>query len=147
MTSVPVLAYHLSYGRTPVVGAPEGAVVTGDATMNTPRAVAAALIVVGGVALATPLPASAHAVHHVTTGNGGTQNLAHDRNHGTVQTIDGLAHFCLDAGELATDGHTLSGAMYGIETAHHGPDAGGPGLADGCYATSAPPADNNPAID
>jgi hypothetical protein len=38
-------------------------------------------------------------------------------------------------------------AGYGLETAHHGPDAGTPGNADGCYATQTPPPDNNPAID
>ncbi|MEJ7568324.1 MAG: hypothetical protein WKF41_08655 [Gaiellaceae bacterium] len=32
-------------------------------------------------------------------------------------------------------------AAYGLETAHHGPDAGTPGRADGCYQTtgSVPP--------
>ena len=43
-------------------------------------------------------------------------------------------------------------AAYGLETAHHGPDAGTPGKADGdCYQTTGrvPPAldDSNPAID
>lgn len=41
-------------------------------------------------------------------------------------------------------------AAYGLETAHHGPDAGTPGKADGCYRTTGgvPPAqdDRNPAI-
>lgn len=27
-------------------------------------------------------------------------------------------------------------ASYGLETAHHGPDAGRPGKADGCYRTT-----------
>lgn len=27
-------------------------------------------------------------------------------------------------------------AAYGLETAHHGPDAGTPGTADGCYQTT-----------
>ena len=38
-------------------------------------------------------------------------------------------------------------AGYGLETAHHGPDAGDPGQADGCYAVVGSPQDNNPAID
>ncbi len=43
-------------------------------------------------------------------------------------------------------------AAYGLETAHHGPDAGTPGKADnGCYQTTdrLPPKqdDENPAID
>jgi hypothetical protein len=42
-------------------------------------------------------------------------------------------------------------AAYGLETAHHGPDAGTPGKADGCYMTTGGVApgldDRNPAID
>lgn len=41
-------------------------------------------------------------------------------------------------------------AAYGLETAHHGPDSGAPGKADGCYQLdSMPPGsdDENPAID
>jgi hypothetical protein len=43
-------------------------------------------------------------------------------------------------------------AYYGLETAHHGPDAGSAGKADGCYAAvggapGIPPPDTNPAID
>lgn len=41
-------------------------------------------------------------------------------------------------------------AFYGLETAHHGPDAGTPGKADGCYRTTggvAPGADvENPVF-
>jgi len=41
-------------------------------------------------------------------------------------------------------------AWYGLETAHHGPDAGDPGKADGCYQTtgSVPPGQDveNPVI-
>lgn len=41
-------------------------------------------------------------------------------------------------------------AAYGLETAHHGPDAGTAGRGDGCYATTggvAPGSDvENPAI-
>jgi hypothetical protein len=41
-------------------------------------------------------------------------------------------------------------AAYGLETAHHGPDAGTAGKADGCYATTGgvPPAQDvvNPVI-
>ena len=41
-------------------------------------------------------------------------------------------------------------AGYGLETAHHGPDAGTAGKGDGCYAVeddAPPPPDTNPAID
>jgi hypothetical protein len=41
-------------------------------------------------------------------------------------------------------------AGYGLESAHHGPDAGTPGKADGCYQTTGnvPPAQDvsNPVI-
>lgn len=41
-------------------------------------------------------------------------------------------------------------AAYGLETAHHGPDAGEPGKADGCYQTTGgvPPGEDveNPVI-
>jgi hypothetical protein len=43
-----------------------------------------------------------------------------------------------------------SAAGDGLETAHHGPDAGTPGKGDGCYAVeddAPPPRDTNPAID
>jgi hypothetical protein len=51
------------------------------------------------------------------------------------------------------DGVSCGGdpAAYGLETAHHGPDAGDSGKADGCYRTTGgvPPAadDRNTAID
>lgn len=115
---------------------------------TTKVAIVASAVVMGSV-MATALPAAAHAPHHVDLGNGGEQVLAEGRNHGAVDTTSepGLALFCVDAGEQLADGHTLSGAMYGIETAHHGPDAGQPGRSDGCYATTTPITDNNPAID
>jgi hypothetical protein len=68
------------------------------------------------------------------------QQIANGQNHGPFTTT--------------TEGHgrTCGGdpAAYGLESAHHGPDAGDPGKADGCYETdSMPPGsdDNNPAID
>lgn len=111
-------------------------------------ALAGLAITTGALALWAP-PASAHAVHHVKTGNGGSQVLANGRNHGALDftTVSGLALFCVDLGEALNSGNTLSGAMYGIETAHHGPDAQGNGRSDGCYATTTPITDNSPAID
>ena len=113
------------------------------------RFLVAGLMITPAAAALWAGPASAHAIHHVKTGNGGTQQLANDRNHGAVDFVSspGLALFCVDAGEALNSGNTLSGAMYGIETAHHGPDAQGNGLSDGCYATTTPITDNNPAID
>ena len=44
-------------------------------------------------------------------------------------------------------------AWYGLETAHHGPDAGDPGRGEGCYqvpgglSPTNPASDRNPGID
>lgn len=53
--------------------------------------------------------------------------------------------------EEGTDGAVLEPANagpagYGLETAHHGPDAGKPGKSDGCYAVAGNPVDGSPAI-
>lgn len=55
-------------------------------------------------------------------------------------------------GAFSSSGVTCGGdpAAYGLETAHHGPDSGTRGKADGCYQVdSMPPGsdDRNPAID
>lgn len=55
-------------------------------------------------------------------------------------------------GPYAADGTVCGGdpAAYGLETAHHGPDAGTAGKSDGCFRVdSMPPGsdDENPAID
>ena len=110
------------------------------------KTLAAGGIVVAGIVTMAG-PAAAHAPHHVKLGNGGQQVLANGVNHGAVDQSGQFAQFCLDAGESAGQGHTLSGAVYGLETAHHGPDVDQPGLADGCYATTKPITDGNPAID
>lgn len=100
------------------------------------------------VALATLLaiaaPAAAHP-HEVTKGNGDVVVLANGQNHpGFIEDSEsGLFLSCEGVAEPADSGP----AGYGLETAHHGPDAGTPGKADGCYATDGPPQDNNPAID
>ncbi len=54
-------------------------------------------------------------------------------------------------GSFSADGVTCGGdpAAYGLKTAHHGPDSGTAGKADGCYQVdSMPPGtdDQNPAI-
>ncbi|MBA3347963.1 MAG: hypothetical protein H0T13_05330 [Actinobacteria bacterium] len=64
----------------------------------------------GGSALAHP---------HVVSTSG--QVLANGQNHGPF--VNGVS--C--GGDPAA---------YGLETAHHGPDAGTPGRADGCYRTT-----------
>jgi hypothetical protein len=98
------------------------------------------LAIVGALALGLTIPAVAAAhPHNVTTGNGEEQVIAHGQNH---------------AAPDPADSGTMCGgdpAGYGLETAHHGPDAGTPGKADdGCYQTTGnvPPGQDveNPAI-
>ena len=91
--------------------------------------------------LAMAGPAAAHP-HIVSTPD---QVLANGQNHPGFGAADGsgLRHSCEGVLEPANSGP----AGYGLETAHHGPDAGTPGKADGCYATQGNPQENNPAID
>jgi hypothetical protein len=89
---------------------------------------------VGVVAMATP--ANAHPHEATPAHHGVGQELANGANHTPYSTT----------------GLTCGGdpAVYGLETAHHGPDAGEAGRRDGCYQLdSMPPGsdDANPAID
>jgi len=106
------------------------------------RAVAVAVLV-SGLALATASVAGAHP--RVVNNPHHSQVLANGQNHPGFQPInaDGLRLSCAGTLEPANSGP----AGYGLETAHHGPDAGTPGKADGCYATQGNPTDKNPAID
>lgn len=81
--------------------------------------VAAAGIIVAGVGFATPASAHPHTASVAHQGAG--QPLANSQNHGPY--VNGVS--C--GGDPAA---------YGLETAHHGPDAGTPGKADGCYRTT-----------
>jgi hypothetical protein len=96
-----------------------------------------------GLALALPAAAPAHP--HVVNNPSHPQVLANGQNHPGFQPVnaDGLRLSCEGVLEPADAGP----AGYGLETAHHGPDAGRPGKGDGCYATVGGPADSNPAID
>ena len=89
----------------------------------------------GALALAVAGPVAAHP-HIVSVAHGGDgQTIANGQNHGPF-----------------ANGESCGGdsAAYGLETAHHGPDAGTPGRADGCYLTTggvAPGADvSNPVL-
>jgi hypothetical protein len=105
-------------------------------------ALAAALTV---AALGVATPASAHP-HVAAKAHGGTgQVLANGQNHATPQA--GFTLIC----STSPDGKTSAPAVYGLETAHHGPDAGTPGKSDdGCYQNESdvrqPTADVNPGI-
>lgn len=81
-------------------------------------------------------PASAHEAHQVNPSGEHPQVLANGQNHGPF---------------LAGESCGGAPSAYGIETAHHGPDAGISGKADGdgCYKVdgSAPGSDiTNPVI-
>jgi hypothetical protein len=79
------------------------------------------LALVCGAALWAAAPAQAHP-HIVDPDHDGTgQVLANSQNHAPF--VNGVS--C--GGDPAA---------YGLETAHHGPDAGTPGNGDGCYQTT-----------
>lgn len=98
-----------------------------------------------GALAAMTLVGSAAAHPHIVANPNHDQLLANGQNHPGFQPInaDGLRLSCEGTLEPANAGP----AGFGLETAHHGPDAGTPGKADGCYATVGNPQDNNPAID
>jgi hypothetical protein len=117
------------------------------AIQHAPRSLRARLGLAAGVAALAVLtlagPALGHP--HIIANPSHDQVLANGQNHPGFQAIDadGLRLSCEGVLEPANAGP----AGYGLETAHHGPDAGSPGKADGCYATVGNPQDNNPAID
>jgi hypothetical protein len=94
------------------------------------------------------LAGTATAHPHFVSNPNHDQVIANGQNHpGFVTDSEtGLITMCEGVLEPANSGS----AGYGLETAHHGPDAGAPGKGDGCYAveaTAPPPPDTNPAID
>jgi hypothetical protein len=89
-------------------------------------------------------PALAHQHEAVNGHQGDGQVLANGQNHPVF--ISGVS---CDSYPAAAGG-PVGPAWYGLETAHHGPDAGDSGRGDGCYQTtgSVPPGQDvaNPAI-
>lgn len=104
-------------------------------------------LLIGAFALAAASPAAAH-VHHVDNPSH-SQNLANGQNHPAF-FFDAEAQLFVSCYGANTDLPGTGPAGYGLETAHHGPDEGTPGRADGCFGESFPPtspaADQNPAI-
>ena len=100
------------------------------------------LAAVALVALWVAAPAGAHP--HVAENASHGQLLANGQNHPGFQAVnaDGVRLSCAGVLEPADSGP----AGYGLETAHHGPDAGTPGKADGCYAVLGNPQDGSPGI-
>jgi hypothetical protein len=99
------------------------------------------LAVLAGTAAAHP---------HVASNPDPDQPIAHGQLHPGffVDPDTGLITSC--EGVLEPEGGS-GPAFFGLETAHHGPDAGTPGKGDGCYAAedpdaTPPPPDANPAI-
>lgn len=83
------------------------------------------------------------------TGQGEVVYLANGQNHPRFVAVgDGTFESCESYGPIP--GSEIGPAWYGLETAHHGPDSGDPGKADGCYVADGNPAlgedDQNPAI-
>lgn len=84
---------------------------------------------------AAPSAALAHPHQAANAHQGTGQVLANGANHGPATNA---IMFC-----------QAEPGAYGLETAHHGPDAGTAGNADGCYQLDSwPPTSdvNNPAI-
>lgn len=80
------------------------------------------------VMLATPANAFAH--KHVIETPNHEQQLANGQDH---------APFATDTETGLVTGTSCGAgdpAGYGLETAHHGPDAGTPGKGEGCYMTT-----------
>lgn len=107
------------------------------------RVRALAWVAAAVAALSVAAPVAAHP--HVVSNPNHVQVLANGQNHPGFGLLgaDGLRLSCEGVLEPSNAGP----AGYGLETAHHGPDAGTPGKADGCFATVGNPQDDNPAID
>lgn len=112
------------------------------------KAAAGAAALVGGLAtMAAPAGA------HVHTVNG--RPIANGQHHPIFTSIGGGQGTSCDT-LMGPGGASVGPAWYGLEVAHHGPDTGTAGAADGCYQTAVvqapsgawvPQFDTNPAID
>jgi hypothetical protein len=100
-----------------------------------------ALLMTAMVALLGAGTVAAHP--HTAQNSPQDQQIANGQNHPAYETDGNLSTSC-DTGETPGDP-----AFYGLESAHHGPEDGDPGKADGCYVAEGPPppADTNPGID
>lgn len=92
---------------------------------------AAPVVVAGLSTVATAAPAQAHPHETSVAHQGDGQELANGAVHGSYSST----------------GLTCGGdpAVYGLETAHHGPDSGTPGKGDGCYQLDSMPASSDQA--
>ena len=103
-----------------------------------------ALIMTAIMAVLGAETAAAHS--HVAENANHVQALANEQNHPAffIDPDTGLITSCEGVNELPNTGP----AFYGLESAHHGPDAGDPGKDEGCYAAEGgpPPPPSNDAI-
>ncbi len=96
-------------------------------------------------AMLAVLGAGTAAAHpHVALNAEHIQVIANGQNHPAF-TYDAATNLSTSCDTSATPGDP---AFYGLETAHHGPDAGDPGKDEGCYAAEGgpPPPPSNDAI-
>lgn len=108
----------------------------------------ATLAVLAALMLSVLGVGTAAAHPHIVPNPSHDQVIANGQNHPGFVTDpeSGLITMCEGVLEPPDSGP----AGYGLETAHHGPDAGTAGKGDGCYAVeddAPPPPDTNPAID
>jgi hypothetical protein len=106
-------------------------------------------------AMLAVLGAGTVAAHpHVAENSPQDQQIAHGQNHPgySYDPATNLSTSC--EGVLENPAAPSGPAFYGLESAHHGPDAGDPGKDEGCYAAhdddagaTLPPPDANPGID
>ena len=109
-----------------------------------------ALLMMAMLAVLGAGTAAAHS--HVASNPDPDQQIANGQNHPAFayDANTNLSTSCEGVNELPNTGP----AFYGLETAHHGPDAGDPGKDEGCYAAhdddegeTLPPPDANPGIE
>jgi hypothetical protein len=103
-----------------------------------------ALLMTAMLAVVGAGTAAAHS--HVVNNPNHQQELANEQNHPAFafNPTTGLSTSCEGVNELPNTGP----AFYGLETAHHGPDAGDPGKDEGCYAAEGrppPPPSHDPS--
>jgi hypothetical protein len=106
-------------------------------------ALVATLVLLLGIA---PVAAHEHKAANAHQGEG--QVLGNGQNHPRFLDTDPgqsvLFVSCEEFGDIAGQSQ-IGPAWYGLETAHHGPDAATPGKGDGCYMIEGGLSPLNPA--
>lgn len=107
-----------------------------------------ATLVAASVLLLAGAPVVAHEHKAANAHQGEGQVLANGQNHPRfVDTDPGQAVLfmsCEEFGDIPMQS-PVGPAWYGLETAHHGPDAATPGKGDGCYMIEGGLSPLNPA--